>query len=153
MTGYPNYEALSSPDAERSLIGAALLRGSEIFEEAVIAQLLPGHFTVTKAIDAWKEILAQKSLGFDEVTVENALRNTHGNNIILWLGECVNVCPSAYNANAYATIIWDFARKRKAHQVITMLGAAIFNGNFEQSVEEAIKTLTKIKQARLKENK
>jgi len=143
-----NYEDLKSYEAETAVIGAALMRGKEIFGEPNVARLLPDYFTDDRTRDTWEEILRQNSTNFDAITIGASLQSVSGHVDGYWLAECIEHCGNAYFAAQYASVVWNLARKRRVYNIISNLGAALFKKTFDQVLTDSILSLQRVEAAK-----
>lgn len=145
----PSYDNLYSRSAEQTLVAAALLRGAQVFEDRTVQRLLPRHFKDAQCRAAWEEITKHRDSNdiFDEVVIGSVLGASGNLDTAEWFNTLTGFQGNVYRATRYAEIVWNFARRRGAYVAIDRLGAAIFNGNFEETLETTINNLTLIKEA------
>lgn len=143
-----NDNNLHDYDTECALIGSAMIRGPEIFEEPAVTKIKPRHFFDDRTRDTWRVVIEHRDK-FDVVAVAAWLKAITEHADSIWLQSCITHCEQSYNASLYAQIIWDFSRKRWARNAISKLGASLFKdtSSFNTQLVETIKTLTTIKEA------
>lgn len=143
----PGYEDLNCYDTECALIGAGLIRGLDIFHDITDIPLVPDYFSDPRTSDTWKLIMDGET---DMIVIADTLKLTNPGADLVWLQECINI-SNAFKAREYAKVVWDYARKRKTYHTISALGSAIFkeNGSFEETLDQSIKTLQRIRKARI----
>ena len=146
----PTFADLGSSYAEWALIGAALLRGAEVFTEPTVARLLPSHFTDVKAQCVWEEIKRQEQ--FDSVTIGESIKLKDDGVDTADLMGMVNACLCCFKAEYYARVVWDFARRRRVYHAAARIGGAVFRDEFEQVLDKEIVGLQKVQSARVGEN-
>jgi len=93
--------------AEKSVIGAALLAGSWVVDEA---RLTPEDFFEGKASKLWRFILEKHGQG---VSVDTTLASSAFPSLVSYIFECTSSCASPQSAAFYAKQVHDASVKRR----------------------------------------
>ncbi len=101
-----------SMPAERALIGAILQDAESAYPVAVAAGVVDAAFTDALCRDAWMAVRRLRDTGkpVDPLTVSELMRGEQSANLLA-LGECMDLCPTATNARAYAEQVADAYRR------------------------------------------
>jgi replicative DNA helicase len=122
-------ETPHSPEAERSVLGALLIK-NDAFDQ-IADKLSPEHFHDKRNAGIYAAIqnLAGKGDPFDSVTLSEWLESS--TNTSAWLpalGKMARSVPSAANINAYADIVRDKAIQRRVIAVADEIKALALSG-------------------------
>lgn len=130
----------ASPDAERALLGAALLSPTVMAEVGHLLE--PDDFYITKHGDIWAAMreLTRKREPVDILTVNEELGDHPSVDSVL-LADLLNAVPSSSHAETYAKRILNASRKRK---LINAAGEISIVGYESQDSAEAEQKATQI---------
>lgn len=133
-------------DSEFAVIGGMLLEPVLITE---IDDLAPEDFTLESFRLVYAELLdmAASREVIDIVTAGERLEKKHGGEFFNLLGKCIKACVSTANVKAYAKLVREESRKRRAQQIAgELLNAVPVDGL--DAVDAAIRDLMTLTQTR-----
>lgn len=119
--------------AEKSVLGAALLAGAWVVDEA---RLAPEDFFDGKAAKLWRFILEQHGQG---VSVDTTLACSHFPSMVNYIFECTSACASPQSAAFYAKQVHDASLKRRMVAMGARLAQeAVLEGSVGDSLIEGV---------------
>lgn len=134
--------------AEKAIIGAALLGGSHVVDEACLTS---EDFFDVKAVRLWRFIVDQAALGVvvDQIAAISALPTLHS-----FIFECTSACPSVSSANFYAAQVRELSLKRRMAQIGAQLAQeAVTEGSVGDSlIEQTYRDLDGLAGSRVVDN-
>jgi len=137
-------------DAERSVLGAVLLAGSEVLGWRYVRGLRAGDFWDSRNRDVWLAVREVVGGGLkpDVVAVADHLRRAGSDIDQAYLVGLVEGCRSYVLADDYAAVVRNWAKQRQAQAAISRLGASLgSDGLFDGTLVETLESLTDLAHA------
>lgn len=123
-------------DAEAGLIGAVII-APDILSNSAVRYIRTQHFYDAKNRAIWEHIKSCyiNNAPIDIIEIASSLKDVD----IVYLNGVMNSCSSFTNADTYAQIVVDKAKRRYTEYEIKRIGKAIYsdNGDFSEQLEKS----------------